>query len=91
MEEKSKKKIYFIFSQKAGEIIDYEIEKNEIIDEIKILKQDNTSDYIYKLYSISLNNIPISKSFSILHLQKDNISLLKLNVIKYIKRFLCTK
>ena len=66
MEEKSKKKIYFIFSQKAGEIIDYEIEKNEIIDEIKILKQDNTSDYIYKLYSISLNNIPISKSFSIL-------------------------
>ena len=66
MEEKSKKKIYFIFSQKAGEIIDYEIEKNEIIEEIKILKQDNTSDYIYKLYSISLNNIPISKSFSIL-------------------------
>ena len=41
MEEKSKKKIYFIFSQKAGEIIDYEIEKNEIIEEIKILKQDN--------------------------------------------------
>ena len=31
MEENSKKKIYFIFSQKAGEIIDYEIEKNEIM------------------------------------------------------------
>ena len=70
MEENSKKRIYFILSQKAGEIIDYEIEKNEIIDEIKILKQDKTSDYIYKLYSISLNNIPISKSFSILLLSE---------------------
>ena len=91
MEENSKKKIYFIFSQKAGEIIDYEIEKNEIIEEIKILKQDNTSDYIYKLYSISLNNIPISKSFSILLFAEGQYFIAHNELKKYIKRFLCTK
>ena len=66
MEDNIKKRIYFIFSQKGGDNIPYQIEKNEIIDKIEILKQGKNQNYIYTLYSISLNNIPYSKSFSIL-------------------------
>ena len=66
MEENPQRRIYFIFSQKPGERLHYKIEENEIINNIKILKQDRTENYNYDLYSISLNNMDNKKSFSIL-------------------------
>ena len=71
MEENEIKKIYFIFSQKVGDNIHYQLEKNEIIDNIEILKSDKNANYSFALYSLSLNNYLNTKSFSIL-LRADN-------------------
>ena len=59
MNEKQKrdKCIFFIFSQKKDEEIDaYELEQNDNLKKIEIIKKENNSEYSYILYSLHLSN-----------------------------------
>ena len=71
MDDNINKRIYFIFSQGLSENNSYHLEKSDIINSIEILKQKETENYSYTLYSISVNNNNNIKSFSLL-LNKEN-------------------
>ena len=66
MEDKISRRIYFIFSQGTSENNSYQLEKNEIINKIEILKQEKTANYSYTLYSISFYGNNNQKVLSIL-------------------------